>query len=87
MRKQLTILSVLLFLLTSAVHGQVTQANTQFPNPGFEKWSDHGCSTAQGTSEVPDNWHTFDEVKYFTFVRSTNISYRLKADISFNFPT
>ena len=64
MRKQLTILSVLLFLLTSAVHGQVTQANTQFPNPGFEKWSDHGCSTAQGTSEVPDNWHTFDEVKY-----------------------
>jgi len=32
-------------------------------------------------------YFTFDEVKYFTFVRSTNISYRLKADISFNFPT
>ena len=57
-------MNVLLFLIASAVHAQITQTNTQFPNPGFEKWSDHNCSVAQGTSEVPDNWHTFDEVKY-----------------------
>ena len=63
--KKFTIFCALLFLTAGAVNAQtITQANTQFPNPGFEKWTDHGCSTAQGTSEVPDNWHTFDEVKY-----------------------
>ena len=61
--KKFTIFCALLFLTAGAVNAQVTQTNTQFPNPGFEKWTNHGCSTAQGTSEVPDNWHTFDEVK------------------------
>ncbi len=67
MKKPLILMSVLLFLIASAVHAQVTQANTQFPNPGFEKWTDHNCTTDQGTSEVPDNWHTFDEVKFDTW--------------------
>ena len=65
MKKRLSILSVLLLLTASVTMGQnPTPANTQFPNPGFEKWTDHNCTTAQGTSQVPDNWHTFDEVKY-----------------------
>ncbi|MBO7493061.1 MAG: hypothetical protein J6T87_02825, partial [Bacteroidales bacterium] len=67
MKKQLTFLGVLLFLMAGALNAQVTQTNTQFPNPGFEKWTDHDCSVAQGTSEVPDNWHTFDEVKFDTW--------------------
>ena len=68
MKKRLSILSVLLLLTASVTMGQTpTPANTQFPNPGFEKWTNHNCSTAQGTSEVPDNWHTFDEVKYDTW--------------------
>ena len=67
MKKPLILMSVLLFLIASAVHAQVTQTNTQFPNPGFEKWTNHNCTTDQGTSEVPDNWHTFDEVKFDTW--------------------
>ena len=67
MKKQLTFLGVLLFLMAGALNAQVTQTNTQFPNPGFEKWTDHNCTTDQGTSEVPDNWHTFDEVKFDTW--------------------
>ena len=67
MKKNFIILNVLLFLITSAVHGQITQTNTQFPNPGFEKWNRHnavgnnydGTDTAQRW--VPFNWHTFDE--------------------------
>ena len=58
-------MSVLLFFMASIVNGQITQTNTQFPNPGFEKWSNHSCTVIAGsTSEVPDNWHTFDEIKY-----------------------
>ncbi|MCQ2277201.1 MAG: hypothetical protein MJZ87_09705, partial [Bacteroidales bacterium] len=65
MTKKITVLMLLLLSLTAVGFGQtITQTNTQFPNPGFEKWTNHNCATAQGTSEVPDNWHTFDEVKY-----------------------
>ena len=64
--KKFTIFCALLFLMAGVVTAQVTQTNTQFPNPGFEKWSTHSnASTADGgTKEVPDNWHTFDEVQY-----------------------
>ena len=63
MKKPLILMSVLLFLIASAVHAQVTQTNTQFPNPGFEKWLNHSCGTDGGTNAnwVPYNWHTFDE--------------------------
>ena len=64
MKKPLILMSVLLFLIASAVHAQVTQTNTQFPNPGFEKWVKHpSASTNAGTNAqwVPFNWHTFDE--------------------------
>ena len=63
MKKPLILMSVLLFLIASAVHAQVTKTNTQFPNPGFEKWKNHNCSTDGGTNAewVPYNWHTFDE--------------------------
>ena len=66
MKKKLSILSVLLLLTASVTMGQTpTPANTQFPNPGFEKWTNHSSASAyQGTKEVPDNWHTFDEGQY-----------------------
>ena len=66
--KKFTLFGALLLLFAGAAMAQtITQSNTQFPNPGFEKWTNHNCSTVQGTSEVPDNWHTFDEVKYDTW--------------------
>ena len=58
-------MSALLILVAGAVRGQVTQTNTQFPNPGFEKWSRHGSASFDGNDTtqkwVPFNWHTFDE--------------------------
>lgn len=56
MKKTLTLLSAFLLLMTSSLMAQITQTNTQFPNPGFEEWSTHG------SSEVPKHWHTFDEI-------------------------
>ncbi len=66
MKKKLSFLCALLLLTASVTMGQTpTAANTQFPNPGFETWTNHsGATAAQGTKEVPDNWHTFDEVQY-----------------------
>ena len=65
MKKIFIILNVLLILIAGAVHGQITQTNTQFPNPGFEKWSRHGGASYSGNDTaqrwVPFNWHTFDE--------------------------
>ena len=63
MKKTFILVSALLFLMASTVHGQITQTNTQFPNPGFEKWINHACGTDGGTNanQVPYNWHTFDE--------------------------
>lgn len=68
MKKQFTLLTLFLLLTTVMVNAQITQTNTQFPNPGFEKWTDHNCTTAFGTDTFPDNWHTFDEVKCETFL-------------------
>ena len=65
MKKILVLMNVLLFLIVGIVNGQtITQTNTQFPNPGFEKWKRHpasysGSDTAQ--KWVPFSWHTFDE--------------------------
>ena len=55
MKKTLTFLSVLLLLITNSLMAQ-NQTNTQFPNPGFEVWSDHSGDN------VPVHWHTFDEI-------------------------
>ena len=49
--KKFTIFCALLFLTVCAMNAQVTQTNTQFPNPGFEAWSTH--SSASGTKYVP----------------------------------
>ena len=72
MKKQLTFLCALLFLMAGAVNAQVTQTNTQFPNPGFEHWDVHSASCAgeglfsgcsyPGYNYVPTFWHTFDEI-------------------------
>lgn len=66
MKKSLILMNVLLFLIAGIVNGQtITQTNTQFPNPGFEKWSRHVSASYSGsdTSQkwVPFSWHTFDE--------------------------
>ena len=74
MKKQLTFLCALLFLMAGTTMGQtITQANTQFPNPGFEHWDNHsnascageglfsGCSYP-GYNYIPTFWHTFDEI-------------------------
>ena len=68
MKKIFTFLCTLLLLTTVVVNAQITQTNTQFPNPGFECWTRHNCTTAYGTDTFPDNWHTFDEVKCETFL-------------------
>ena len=61
----------LLFLMAGTAMGQtITQANTQFPNPGFEHWDNHSnasCASVFGCSYidvkyVPTFWHTFDEI-------------------------
>jgi len=56
MKKKLSFLFALLLLTAGVTMGQITQTNTQFPNPGFEKWSSHSGSN------VPVHWHTFDEI-------------------------
>ena len=56
MRKRIYFLSAYL-LLASCLMAQ-TPVNTQFPNPGFEKWTAHGKA-----GSVPNRWHTFDELK------------------------
>ena len=64
--KKFTIFCALLFLTAGAVNAQITQANTQFPNPGFEHWDYH--SNASDNDDyidvryVPTYWHTFDEI-------------------------
>ena len=70
MKKTLTFLSVLLLLITNSLMAQ-TQTNTQFPNPGFEYWVEHpGAQPYKGIlglndygyiTDLPYNWHTFDE--------------------------
>ena len=62
MKKTLTFLSVLLLLITNSLMAQtITQTNTQFPNPGFEAWSNHGSTNSP--KYVPIHWHTFNELK------------------------
>ncbi|MBO7491357.1 MAG: hypothetical protein J6T59_02835, partial [Bacteroidales bacterium] len=70
MKKTLTFLGALLFLTASVTMGQTpNQTNTQFPNPGFEKWVAHSGAhpydpilTNYGyITDLPYNWHTFDE--------------------------
>ena len=66
MKKNLILMNVLLFLIAGIVNGQtITQTNTQFPNPGFEKWKRHAGASYNGSDTaqrwVPFNWHTFDE--------------------------
>ena len=56
MKKRIYFLSAYL-LLASCLMAQ-TPVNTQFPNPGFEKWTAHGKA-----GSVPNRWHTFDELK------------------------
>lgn len=85
MKKIFTLLTLLLLMMTVVVNAQITQTNTQFPNPGFEKWTDHHCNVVQGTTSlVPDNWHTFDQVLYEATnvlgseeLAKTNCHYRL----------
>ncbi len=71
--KKFTIFCALLFLTAGAVNAQITQANTQFPNPGFEHWDYHSNASCAGESwlsscsytdvkYVPTFWHTFDEI-------------------------
>ena len=73
MKKHLTFMCALLFLMAGTAMGQtITQANTQFPNPGFEHWDVHSASCAgeslfspcsyPGYNYVPTFWHTFDEI-------------------------
>ena len=57
MRKLLSLFIGFLFLMGGVVMAQ-TPTNTQFPNPGFEKWTSHGKA-----GNVPNRWHTFDELK------------------------
>ena len=71
--KKFTIFCALLFLTAGVVNAQITQANTQFPNPGFEHWDYHSNASCAGESwlsscsytdvkYVPTFWHTFDEI-------------------------
>ena len=70
MKKPLSIVTVLLLLIASATMAQTpNQTNTQFPNPGFEKWVAHPNAQAYDPiftnygyiTDLPYNWHTFDE--------------------------
>lgn len=57
MKKPIFLFIGFLFLTGGIVMAQ-TPTNTQFPNPGFEKWTSHGKA-----GNVPNRWHTFDELK------------------------
>ena len=88
MKKPLILMSVLLFLIAGAVHGQVTQTNTQFPNPGFEKWSRHGSASCDGNDTtqkwVPFNWHTFDEASCSLWVGCGSARTNHQSSVNYN---
>ena len=96
MKKPLILMSALLFLIAGAINGQtITQTNTQFPNPGFEKWSRHGSAGFVGNNNSPDtvqkwvpfNWHTFDEASCSLWVGCGTAQNNHHSSVNYNIST